>query len=140
MDNVGSCVSDGFPGKRTQSPVGFLQFFTLLYGYSQQVTGEGRQAEPGDTGGTGGDAGIEQVVNTESAVPVETAYIIVRGVDNLRDGGIRENIPERREVIENYRVNEVYLAAGGNLYQTELLRVVVQTVGLGIERDNIRFC
>jgi hypothetical protein len=59
MADIGSGILKGLGGKRASSPVSSLESFAFINGYAQQISGEGCQAQLGNTGEAGGDAGIE---------------------------------------------------------------------------------
>jgi len=57
--DIGSGILKGLGGEWASSPVSALESFALINGYTQQISGEGCQAKPGNAGETGGDAGIK---------------------------------------------------------------------------------
>jgi hypothetical protein len=71
-------------------------------------------------------------------MPVEAADIVVRAMDDLLDGTIRQNSIEEIELFQGYGIDNVDIVAGGYLNKAELLGVVVKAVGLGIQGDGLR--
>ena len=70
-------------------------------------------------------------------MPVKTADVIVRAMNDFLDGDICQNVSERSEVIKRYRIDDVDFMTRGDLNEAELLGVVVEAVGLGIKDDGM---
>ncbi len=137
MADVGSGVLKGLDGERASSPVSPLKSFALINGYAQQISGEGCQAELGNASKTGGDTSIELVMDVEVTMTLEAADVVVRPMKDFLDGIIYQNVSERSEVIKRYRIDDIDFVAGGDLNEAELLGVVVEAVGLGINGDGL---
>jgi len=73
----------------------------------------------------------------KSTMPIKTADIVVRGVNDFLDGDICQNVSEGSEVIKRYRIDDVDFAAGGDLNKAELLGVMMKAVGFCIEGDGM---
>ena len=73
----------------------------------------------------------------KSTMPIEAADVIVRPMKDFLDGIIYQNVSERSEVIKRYRIDDIDFVAGGDLNEAELLGVVVEAVGLGINGDGL---
>jgi len=126
--DVGSGILKGLGGEGASPPVSSLESFTLINGYAQQISGESCQAKLGNAGETGGDVGIEQVVDMKSTMPIEAADVIVRAMKDFLDGIIYQNFFEGSELLQGYRIDDVDFVAGGDLNEAELLGVVVEAV------------
>ena len=66
---------------------------------------------------------------------VEAADVVVRAMNDFLDGIIYQSFFEGSELLQGYRIDDVDFVAGGDLNEAELLGVVVEAVGLGIEGD-----
>jgi len=80
VTNVGSGILKG-SGREGAS-------FALINSYGQQISGEGCQAKLDNAGETGGDAGIEYVVDMKSTMTVKAADIVVRGLNEAELFGV----------------------------------------------------
>ena len=69
-------------------------------------------------------------------MPIEAADVIVRAMNDFLDGIIYQNFFEGSEILQGYRIDDVDFVAGGNLNKAELLGVVVEAVGLGVQGDD----
>ncbi len=135
MADVGSGILKGLCGKRASSPVSPLEPFAFINGYAQQISGKGCQAKLGNAGEAGGDAGIKQVVDIKSTIPVKAADVIVRAMNDFLDGLIYQNFFKGIELLQGYRIDDVDFVTRGYLNEAELLGVMVEAVGLGIKDD-----
>ena len=70
----------------------------------------------------------------KSTMPVKTADIVVRGVNDFLDGDICQNVSEGSEVIKRYRIDDVDFVTRGDL---KLLGVMVEAVGFCIKGDDM---
>ena len=68
-------------------------------------------------------------------MPIETTDVIVRAMNDFLDGIIYQNSFEGIELLQAYRINDIDSVAGGDLNEADLLRVVMEAVGLGIKDD-----
>ena len=68
---------------------------------------------------------------------IKATDIIVRRVNDFLDGGVCQNVSERSDIRQSDSVDDVDFAAGGNLNQAELLRVMVEAVRFSIQGDDI---
>jgi hypothetical protein len=73
----------------------------------------------------------------KSTMPVKTADIVVRGVNDFLDGDICQNVSEGSEVIKSYRIDDVDFMTRGDLNEAELLGVMVKAVGFCIKGDSM---
>ena len=73
----------------------------------------------------------------KSRMSVKTTDIVVCRVNDLLDGDIRQNVSERSEIIERYRIDDVYLMRRGDLNEAELLGVMVEAVGFRVQGDDM---
>jgi len=73
----------------------------------------------------------------KSAMPVKTADIVIRAMNNFLDGNICQNVPEGSEVIKRYRIDDVYFMTRGDLNEAELLGVMVEAVRFCIQGDDM---
>ena len=71
----------------------------------------------------------------KSRMPVKAADIVVRGVNDLLDGDICQNVSERSEIMKRYRIDDVYFMTRGDLNEAELLGVMVEAVRFCIQGD-----
>jgi len=135
MADIGGGVVEGLGGERAPSPVSSLKPLALRDSYAQQIFDEDCQPDPGQTGKAGSDVGIVQVADTKSVMPVEAADVLVRAMNNFDDGSICQDFFEGSDLLQDDRVDDVDFVACGYLNETELLGIVVEAVGLGIESD-----
>ncbi len=70
-------------------------------------------------------------------MPVKAADISVRGVNDFPEGNICQDFSEGREVMNRYRINDVDFMTRGNLYEAELFRVVVKTIGFCVKGNGM---
>ena len=136
MADISGGVVESLGGERAPPPVSSLKPLALRDSYAQQVFDEGCQPDPGQTGKAGSDVGIVQVADTKSVMQVEAADVVVRAMNDFDDGSICQDFFEGSNLLQDDRVDDVDFVAGGNLNQAELLGIVVEAVGLGIEGDD----
>ena len=75
-------------------------------------------------------------VDAEAPVAVETADVMVAGVEDYLDALIREHTAERGHVVKGEGINQEYPAIGcGYLDEADALRVAEEAVGLEVEGD-----
>jgi hypothetical protein len=73
----------------------------------------------------------------KSTIPVKTADIVVRGVNDFLDGDICQNVSEGSEVIKSYCIDDVDFMTRGDLNEAKLLGVMVKAVGFCIKGDGM---
>ncbi len=73
----------------------------------------------------------------KSTMPVKTADIVVRAMNDFLDGNICQNVPEGSEVIKRYYIDDVDSVTRGDLNEAELLGVMVEAVGFCIKGDGM---
>jgi hypothetical protein len=73
----------------------------------------------------------------KSTMPVKTADIVVRGVNDFLDGDICQNVSEWSEVMKRYRIDDVDFVTRGDLNETELLGIMVETVGFCVKGNGM---
>ncbi len=73
----------------------------------------------------------------KSIMPIKTAYVIVRTVNNFFYGDICQNVSEGSEIIKRYRIDNVDFVTRGDLNKTELLGVTVEAVGFCIQGNDL---
>ena len=73
----------------------------------------------------------------KSTMPVKTADIVIRGVNDLLDGDICQNVSEGSEIIKSYRIDNVGFVTRSDLNEAELLGVMVVAVGFCIQSDGM---
>ena len=115
------------------SPIGLLKSLALNNGNAQQVMDKVSQAELGNAGKAGSDAGIVKVTDAKSVMPVETADVVIRAMNNFLDGIIFQHVFERRDLLQGYRIDDVNVVASGDLNEAELLGITVAAIGFGIK-------
>jgi hypothetical protein len=69
-------------------------------------------------------------------MPIEATDVIVRAMNDFLDGIIYQNFFERIKLLQGYRIDDIDFVAGGNLNEADLLGVVVEAVGLGVQGDD----
>ncbi len=87
----------------------------------------------------GADHGVEQVREAEAAVALEHEDVVLGGVEDLADLRGGEHRPERREIrraLHGQRVDQEGPVLGADLHQADLVEVVIEAVGLGIDGDD----
>ena len=136
MANIRGGVVEGLGGEGASPPVSPLKPLAFRDSYAQQVFDESCQPEPDRTGKVGSDAGIVQVADTKSAMHVEAADVLVRGMNDFDDRSICQDFFERSKILQNDRVDDVDFVEGSNLNQAELLGIIAEAIGLGIEGDD----
>jgi hypothetical protein len=136
MADIRGGVVESLGGEGAPPPVSSLKPLALRDSYAQQVFDESCQPEPDRTGKVGSDAGIVQVADTESAMHVQAADILVRGMNDFDDRSICQDFFERSKILQNDRVDHVDFVGGGDLNQAELLGIIAEAIGLGIEGDD----
>jgi hypothetical protein len=72
----------------------------------------------------------------KSTMPVKAADIVIRGVSDFLDRDIYQNVSERSEVVKRYRIDDVDFVTRSNLYEAELLGVMVEAIGFCIKGDD----
>ena len=100
--------------------------------YTQQVFDKGCQSNPRHAGEASRDGGIVQVADTKSVMSVEAAKVVVRAMNNFLDGIVCQNFFKRIKLLQDYRIDDINSLACGYLNEAELLGIVVEAVGLGI--------
>ena len=79
---------------------------------------------------------IEDRGEVEGVLALEERDVVLGGVQDLLDRGVREERPERGEVAEGERVDQADGPARvGDLEEADLLVIVVEAVGLGVDRE-----
>ena len=73
----------------------------------------------------------------KSAMPVKTADIVVRAMNDFLDGDICQNISEWSDVIKRYRIDDVDFMTRGDLNEAKLLGVMVEAVRFCIQGDDM---
>jgi hypothetical protein len=79
------------------------------------------------------DHGVEETANLHAEIAVQAANIVIRGVENLANGGIGKNRRQRRQVFYGQRVDQHRPRRGGDLQQTDLFLVGMQGVRFEID-------
>ena len=64
---------------------------------------------------------------------VEAADVVVRAMNDFPDGEICQNVSERSEIIERYRIDDIDFVTRGDLNEAELFGVMVAAVGFCIK-------
>jgi hypothetical protein len=95
MADISRGVVESLGGEGASPPVSSLKPLALRDSYAQQVFDESCQPEPDRTGKVGSDAGIVQVADTKSAMHVEAADVLVRGMNDFDDRSICQDFFER---------------------------------------------
>ena len=70
-------------------------------------------------------------------ISVKDADIVIRGVNDLLDGDICQNVSEGSEIIKSYRIDNVGFVTRSDLNEAELLGVMVVAVGFCIQSDGM---
>ena len=73
----------------------------------------------------------------KSTVPVKAADIVVCGMNDFLDRAICQKVSEGSDVIKSYRIDNIDLMTGSNLNKTELLGVMMEAVGFGVNGNRI---
>ncbi len=71
-------------------------------------------------------------------MPIKATDIVVCRVNDFLDGHICQNVSERSEIMERYRIDDVYFMTRGDLNEAELLGVTVEAVRFCIQGDGMR--
>jgi len=74
----------------------------------------------------------------KSAVPVKATDVVVRAMNDFLGGVVSQDFFEGVKLLQDDRIDDVDSVAGGDLNEAELLGIVVEAVGLGIEGDASR--
>src|SRR5262249_47967484 len=94
------------------------------------------QAELGVTEESRGDRRVEHGAKREAEVAPERRDIVVAAVNDLEDRRVGEDRRKGREVTERQWIHQArWAAVRRQLEQADLLGVVVQAVGLGIDAE-----
>ena len=64
----------------------------------------------------------------DSPVAVEAPNVVVTGVQDCLDGGIREDFAERAHVADGEGVNQIHAFRSEQLYETDAFRVPKEAV------------
>ncbi len=70
-------------------------------------------------------------------MPVKTADVIVRAMNDFLDGIIYQNFFEGIELLQGYRIDDVDFMMRGDLNEAELLGVMMKAVGFCIKGDGM---
>ena len=82
---------------------------------------------------------VEEIRELEGAVALQHEQVVLGGVEDLADLLRREDRRERRQLgrtAQRERIDQVDAATRADLHQTGLVEVVIEGIGLGIDRDD----
>ena len=65
-------------------------------------------------------------------MPVKTTDIVVCRVNDFLDGNICQNVSEGSEIMNRYRIDDIYFMTRSDLNEAELFGVMVEAVGFCI--------
>ena len=87
----------------------------------------------------GGDACIEQVNELEIKIPSEAEHVVFSAMQDFDDPIVGEYLLQRAHIAKAEWINQVVDSWNGDLNQTDLFLVSVQTIGFGIDGDRRLF-
>jgi hypothetical protein len=132
--DVGGRVVDLRGGQRPCGPVVALarrRQRDAQPGLEQRVEAERLAAEEAR-----GDGRVEDGVEGEAEAALEMGQVVVGGVQDQQRTRLGEDRRQRRQIGDGERVDQPDTAVGaGQLQQGQALRIVMEAVALGVERD-----
>ena len=120
-------------GQRTLRPIVGLMLFGVTD--AQQVFQHIAQAEARISADAGGSHGIEDGMDIEIKIALETDQIVFRSVENYLDVPIRKNSAQGADIGDLQRVDQDIAIRRRQLDQAGLAAVGMQAVGFGIASD-----
>ena len=134
MGDVGERVPFLEGGQRTARPVVALAL--LRERHPQLGLGQGLEADLRPPEEARRDHGVEEAGETEAEVPLQGRDVVVRAVEDLGHAGVGHDRREGGEVVHGERIDEARVApVRRELDEADLLDVVMQAVGLGVQRQ-----
>src|SRR2546426_622665 len=96
---------------------------------------EARQSDAGLPQELRADHRVEQRLQVKPEITPQIEDVLLRGVQYLDDPLCSENLPQRLEAPQGEGIDEIHRLAVGNLDEAALVMVVVEGVGLGVNRQ-----